>query len=630
MSESSKDQESPLAPHNVETRAPDGREYEFFVTTGQPHQPEGASRATIRRVVMRNFFNDKYANTTIPLSAINSSLTVQAGGNLKGRFRLPKPGQVTPPEKQPRSAPKRKPGKQDAVVTGPSTEAKQSKIRTVTKKQVPQTCGGAVIIPPIKAPPRNRYDPFDCLPIPGSSKIQLLFTLYKTNFRINSIAVNARNTWWPFISRDATMLHSTLASVALYNDLTTEGITFRIEALRHKNEAIKGINAKLNSQKEGISDEVVGAVATIASFENLYGAYDAAQLHITALKRMITARGGLQAFSHNDGLMRGLVWVDFHSSTVFRTPPAFPYHPPTPSTPEEALLPDALLAEAACSSPTSLLHLSTAGVDCFNVFYRLHRLGLATSSAWAARVAKLALANLLYEAEYALLAMPDRSPLFLGPDRARRAAGRWDPGDDAAADAASVVEALVAAGQIFLYAALREVPVRARVFEILLARLRATVERGGVSVVEVWEAERNVHTLLWVLVVGATVARHWGGTGWWVEGIGEVVGRMGLGRREEFEGVLKGVAWTDVFFGGVGEGLWEDVLRVREEERRRELGGDEDGDGGGGRDDEREASEEEDVLGYAEVVDLPIMSKDGGLFEDRFAVENPWSSLGTY
>lgn len=104
------------------------------------------------------------------------------------------------------------------------------------------------------------------------------------------------------------MLHSTLASVALYSDLTTEGITFRIEALRHKNEAIKGINTQLSSLKGEISDQVVGAVAVIASFENLYGAYDAAQLHIAALKRMINARGGLDAFSHNDGLLRGLIW----------------------------------------------------------------------------------------------------------------------------------------------------------------------------------------------------------------------------------------------------------------------------------------------------------------------------------
>jgi len=79
--------------------------------------------------------------------------------------------------------------------------------------------------------------------------------------------VNAQNTWWPFISRDATLLHATMASVALYGDLTSESVSSCIEALRHKNEAIKGINAKLNSQTEGISDALVGAVATVASFE---------------------------------------------------------------------------------------------------------------------------------------------------------------------------------------------------------------------------------------------------------------------------------------------------------------------------------------------------------------------------
>ena len=44
------------------------------------------------------------------------------------------------------------------------------------------------------------------------------------------------------------------------------------------------------------------------STKNLYGAYDTAQLHIGALKRMIHARGGLPAFAHNDGLYRGITW----------------------------------------------------------------------------------------------------------------------------------------------------------------------------------------------------------------------------------------------------------------------------------------------------------------------------------
>lgn len=42
--------------------------------------------------------------------------------------------------------------------------------------------------------------------------------------------------------------------------------------------------------------------------QNLAGAYDAAQLHIAALKNMVNTRGGLCAFGHNDGLVRGMTW----------------------------------------------------------------------------------------------------------------------------------------------------------------------------------------------------------------------------------------------------------------------------------------------------------------------------------
>jgi hypothetical protein len=38
------------------------------------------------------------------------------------------------------------------------------------------------------------------------------------------------------------------------------------------------------------------------------GDYDSAQLHANALKRMVDARGGLCAFAHNDGLVRGIAW----------------------------------------------------------------------------------------------------------------------------------------------------------------------------------------------------------------------------------------------------------------------------------------------------------------------------------
>lgn len=81
------------------------------------------------------------------------------------------------------------------------------------------------------------------------------------------MTINARRTWWTFISNDAGLLHATLATWALYG-LLVRGINgLRVEKLRHKNEAIKAINSKIGKVHGMFSDELVGTVATLASFE---------------------------------------------------------------------------------------------------------------------------------------------------------------------------------------------------------------------------------------------------------------------------------------------------------------------------------------------------------------------------
>lgn len=85
--------------------------------------------------------------------------------------------------------------------------------------------------------------------------------------RNNSVAVDAKSTWSSFILHDAGLLHATLAGWALYGMLV-EGISaLRVCKLNHKSEAIKTINSRLASSGGRISDEVVGTVLTLASFE---------------------------------------------------------------------------------------------------------------------------------------------------------------------------------------------------------------------------------------------------------------------------------------------------------------------------------------------------------------------------
>lgn len=66
---------------------------------------------------------------------------------------------------------------------------------------------------------------------------------------------------------DAGLLHATLATWALYGLLVKGLSEMRICLLKHKAEAIQAINRKLSESESFVSDEVVGAVMTLASFE---------------------------------------------------------------------------------------------------------------------------------------------------------------------------------------------------------------------------------------------------------------------------------------------------------------------------------------------------------------------------
>ena len=252
--------------------------------------------------------------------------------------------------------------------------------------------------------------------------------------------------------------------------------------------------------------------------------------------------------------------MDFHTVAVSRAHPYFPHISLDPDMPP---LPDELREEAAQRSPTSLLHLSCGAVDCFKIFYQLHRLALAVSSHWVGRVERLTLSNLLYETQFMILSVPDQSHSFLHFDQSIH-----DKQSDcydhlkARADAASVVEALLAAALIFVYAVLRTLPLNTKIFAILLSRLRAAVDRPNASVLYTWRREKNLNTLLWVLVVASCVA-----TGeermWWIAQLSELCGKRQIISRHHLEHEMRHVAWTDTFFEDRMDAIWAEVMRQR-------------------------------------------------------------------
>ncbi|KAH8723709.1 hypothetical protein GQ44DRAFT_828094 [Phaeosphaeriaceae sp. PMI808] len=549
------------------------REYEFFVTTDEPQQPDGVERGRIRRLVMHNFFEMKEAGPQCT-SAHNSASTVQAKTELKGRFRLSKVGQTRLQTRSKRGNTKEELNRNRSKVK----RTLSNEIHPSATTECGTSCTGGVNEIPLKTdqlmvqsvrerqdkrivlrinPGSYRFDPFDVLPVPGSPRLDLLFKLYKTGSKTNSIAVNAKRTWWPFISNDAGLLHATLATWALYGILVQGLSELRVDKLRHKNEAIMRVNMKIRVPNYKISDELIGTILTIANFENLLGAYETAQLHVAALKRMVGARGGLPAFEHNDGLIRGIIWVDFHAATIFRTQPSFPQMCLSTNTPP---LPDGLLEEAACTSPTSPLQLSIAAIDCFNIFYRLHRLALAACTQWRDGVDRLALSELLYESEYIILSVPDRSRDFLDFDFESDQERTEDyAAGEKVANAASIVEGLLAASQIFIYAALRDIPIQARIFSILLERLYTAIARPPVLIIAVWKEERNLNMLLWSLIVACSVVKPGVERVRWIRFLGEVMIELEIKSLFDLETALQRITWVDYYFGNVLRRIWEEV-----------------------------------------------------------------------
>jgi hypothetical protein len=174
------------------------RKYEFFVTTGEPHQPEGVERGKIRRLVMRNFFDSKSAGSQINISEHSSACTALAKKQLKSRFRLSgskdgdkevmgvrgngKEEENKGKGKRPR-APRKTAGasqKSELINDTRNTRASSAKMKDDGGNMLDNDARPAdrrlVLKTDLSA---HRFDPFDVLPVPGTQQMDTLFKLCK-------------------------------------------------------------------------------------------------------------------------------------------------------------------------------------------------------------------------------------------------------------------------------------------------------------------------------------------------------------------------------------------------------------------------------------------------------------------
>ena len=145
-----------------------------------------------------------------------------------------------------------------------------------------------------------------------------------TAFTMNSIAINAEGSWLSFALTDAALLHATLSLVAYHYDIT-HGRDESLDCLYQKGEAIKKMNQRLGDSHRQFSDTTIATVSLLVNIEvytvstqgsygvlteekTMSGTRPISDVHMTALEKMVTARGGLENFNHNKVLQRVLTW----------------------------------------------------------------------------------------------------------------------------------------------------------------------------------------------------------------------------------------------------------------------------------------------------------------------------------
>lgn len=118
---------------------------------------------------------------------------------------------------------------------------------------------------------------------------------------------------------DAAPLHGVLLAAGTHYGNSYGPHSHPIDLLQLRGMAIRAINNALEDPTRATSDQLIAAVAKMASYEALYGDRQVFNTHMTGLTRMVTLRGGLPALGLGGLLERILLWIDSNASQIAGT-----------------------------------------------------------------------------------------------------------------------------------------------------------------------------------------------------------------------------------------------------------------------------------------------------------------------
>lgn len=133
-----------------------------------------------------------------------------------------------------------------------------------------------------------------------------------------------KTIWCRYSLDDAMMFKATLVVASTHLGVLRQSSTDP-EALMYESDVARNVNARLDDSSLALDDRTIFAVTLLAAKECLLGAIPNLLIHTSALKRMISLRGGLQNLGLDGLLQMTISWVDLTSAAILRTQPHFPH-----------------------------------------------------------------------------------------------------------------------------------------------------------------------------------------------------------------------------------------------------------------------------------------------------------------
>ncbi|KAK2764417.1 hypothetical protein FQN54_009111 [Arachnomyces sp. PD_36] len=146
----------------------------------------------------------------------------------------------------------------------------------------------------------GRVDPFRSYPVAWRPYLPGVVDHYLSSLAVDIPELDQpgnkgllRSRWFPLIMTEpASFLVIVLTAASHYASVNNTR-SFAVDLLNLKHETLSAVNQGMRDQNRMLSDQLIGAVAKMASYEAMFGDQETYEIHMAGVKRMVKLRGGL-------------------------------------------------------------------------------------------------------------------------------------------------------------------------------------------------------------------------------------------------------------------------------------------------------------------------------------------------